>query len=109
MASTVPPPIPNSVYIVIRLKMADNVNNIVARGLCWYYGDTYDDVIINDLVHSGDMSTMYSAIRHCRHLVKFRFTQNKRLYLSKVLNRIMDHEIVKISIYVINLNFCNFK
>ena len=46
---------------------------------------------------------MASAIRHCRRLVDFRIKPSHRLYLAKVINVFVDHEPVKISIYVVDV------
>ena len=52
---------------------------------------------------------MDSAIGHCRHLVNFRFSQTERLNLAKVLNKLMDDELVKKTNYIINFIFCKLK
>jgi hypothetical protein len=50
-------------------------------------------------VQSGEtLST--AAIRHCRHLVNFRIEQNDRLFIAKELNGFMDHEPIKITIFL---------
>ena len=46
---------------------------------------------------------MANVIRHCRRLVHFRLKPNHRLYLAKVINGLINHESVKISIYVIDV------
>jgi len=48
---------------------------------------------------------MASVIRHCRRLVDFRLKPSHRLYLAKVINGLVDHEPVKISIYVVDFLF----
>jgi hypothetical protein len=55
---------------------------------------------------------MANVIRHCRHLVNFRYTRNNRLYSAKVLNGFKDYyEPIKIAIIVIIIFIiiCNFK
>ncbi len=44
-----------------------------------------------------------SGIRHCRRLVDFYPKPNQRFYLAKVINGLVDHEPVKISIYAIDV------
>ena len=85
MASPVPP-IPNYVYVLIRLKMSDSVNSLVTGTLVCHYGETNDAFLVGGLVRPGE-TLMASAIRHCRHLVNFHFSPNDRLYLAKILNR----------------------
>jgi hypothetical protein len=50
-----------------------------------------------------DETLMAIAIRHCRRLVDFHLKPNHRLYLAKVINGLVDHEPVKISIYVVDV------
>jgi len=42
-----------------------------------------------------------SAIRHCRHFVNFCISHNDQLYLIRLLDGNMDHDPIKISIFVI--------
>jgi hypothetical protein len=44
-----------------------------------------------------------AIIRHCRHLVSFLLRSNRCLYLAKVVNGFMDHELVQIAIYDIGV------
>ena len=55
--------------------------------------------------HHVRLLWLASAIRQCRHLVDFCFFHNERVCLAKVLNGLMDHDPIKISIYVINIRF----
>ena len=48
---------------------------------------------------------MASDIRHSRRLVDFRLKSIHRLYLAKVVNVLVDHEPVKISIYGVDVLF----
>jgi len=57
--------------------MSESVNRIVG-GLFCHYENTDDVFLIGGLIRLGE-NIMASAIRHCRHLVNFRFPQNKRL------------------------------
>ena len=91
------PPVPSYVYVVIRLKMTENVNNLVSTTILCHYGETNDIFPIGGLVQPGETLT-HATIRHCRHLVHFRIEHNDRLYIAKVLDGFMDHEPVKISI-----------
>jgi hypothetical protein len=106
MASSVPP-VPNYVYVLIRLKMSDTVNSLVAGTLVCHYGETNDAFLVGGLVKPGE-TLMASAIRHCQHLVNFSLSRTDRLYLAKVLNGFIDHEPVVISIYIIDVAFSRF-
>ena len=46
---------------------------------------------------------MASVIRHCMCLDDLCIKCNHRLYLAKVIHGLVDHEPVKISIYVVEL------
>ncbi len=94
MASSVPF-VPNYVYVVFRLKMAESVNSLVGTTLLCHYGETNDIFSIGGLVQPSETSTT-AAIRHCRHLVNFRIEPNDRLYIAKEFDGFMDHEPVKI-------------
>ena len=106
MASKIPP-VPNYVYIVIRIKMPKGLGGIIGGVLFCHRGETNDVFLIGGLVYS-DETLMASAIGHCRHLVNFRFTQNNCSYLAKALNGFMNHEYIKITIfYIIFLELSN--
>ncbi len=93
MSSPVPP-IPNYVYVAMRLKMSENVNSIACSLFC-HDEATNDVFLIGGLVQPHE-TLMASAIRHCRHLVNVRFSWIDHLYMAKVLNGFMDHEPGKI-------------
>ena len=69
MASPVPP-VPNYAYVVIRLKMAENINGLVGSTLLWHYGETHDVFPIGGLVQPGETLTA-ATIRHCRHMITY--------------------------------------
>ena len=48
-----------------------------------------------------------SVIRHCKRLVGFSLGLNQRFYLAKVINGLVNHELVKISIYVMDVLYNN--
>jgi len=73
MASTVQH-VSNCVYIVIRLKMAEESNGLVGSNLYRHYGEINGVFLIGGLVPTGK-TLMASAIRHCRNMVRFRFTR----------------------------------
>ncbi len=98
MASTVPL-VPNYVYVVIRLKMAESINSLVGSTVLCHYGETQDVFPIGGLVQPGETLTA-EAIRYCRHPVNFRLEQNDRLYIAKELNGFMEHEPIKITIFI---------
>ena len=77
--------------------MAESVNSLVGTTLLCHDGKTNDIFPIGGLVKPGEpLTTAY--IRHCRHLVNFRIEQNELLYITKVLDGFMDHELIKITI-----------
>jgi hypothetical protein len=65
-----------------------------------HYRKTDDAFLIGGLVEPNE-TWMTGAIRHCRRLVDFYLRPNHRLYLAKVINGFVNHEPVKISIYVV--------
>ena len=88
----------NHVYVIIRLKMSENINGIAGSLFC-QYGENDDVFLIGSLVEPNET---LMTIRHCRRLVDFRLRPNHRLYLAKVINGLVTHEPVKISIYVVD-------
>ncbi len=74
MASTVPL-VPNYVYDVIRLEMAENIYNLVGSTFLCHYCETQDVFTIGGLVQPGETFTD-AAIRNCRHPGNFRIEQN---------------------------------
>ncbi len=60
---------PNYVFVIIRLKMSQNINAL-SGGLPRHHGITDDVYPIGGLVEP-DETLMASAIRHCRHLVNY--------------------------------------
>jgi len=98
MASSVPL-VPNYVYVVIRLKMAESVNILVGTTSLCQYGETNDIFPIGGLVQLGKSLTP-ATIRRCRHLVNGRIEQNDRLYTTMESDGFMDHEPIKITILI---------
>ncbi len=94
MASSVPL-VPNYVYVVLRLKMAEICNSLLGKTLLCHYGETGDIFLIRGLVRPIEAFTS-EAIPHCRYLVNFRIEQTDRLYIAKVLDGFMNHEPDKI-------------
>jgi hypothetical protein len=78
MASSIPP-VPNYLYVAIRLKMAESVNSRVGTTLLCHYGETNDIFPIGGLVQLDEILTA-ATTRHCRHRVNFRIEQNDRIY-----------------------------
>jgi hypothetical protein len=91
MASTVPP-VHNYVYMVIKLKISEESNGLDSSSLLCHYGETNYVFLIGGLVQEGATFMASSDIRHCRHILNFRFTHNNCLYLAKILNRSKDYE-----------------
>jgi hypothetical protein len=54
MASSVAP-VPNYIYVVIRLKMAEIVNSLVGTTLFCHYGETNDAFLIGSLVQPAKL------------------------------------------------------
>lgn len=69
-----------------------------------HHGESDDAFLIGGTVEPNE-TLMAAAIRHCRRLVGFRLKPSQRLYLTKVINGLIDHEPVKISIFVIDILF----
>ncbi len=78
--------------------------NGLSGSLFCHYGGTDDDFLIGGVVEPNE-TLMVGAIRHCRRMVDFRLKPSQRLYLTKVINGLIDHEPVKISIFVIDALF----
>jgi hypothetical protein len=76
--------------------MSESINGIDGSLFC-IYGEAADVFLIGGLVEPNE-TLMASAIRHCRRLVDFCLKPNHRLYLAKVINGLVNHEPVKISI-----------
>jgi hypothetical protein len=57
------PPISNYVYVLIRLKRSDKINDIVQGTLRRHYGGTNDASLVGDLVQPSK-TLMAGAIRH---------------------------------------------
>ena len=91
----------NYVYVIIILKMSESVNGIDGSLFC-HYGKTYDAFLIGGLV-GHDESLTTCMIRHWKRLVGFSPGLNQRFYLAKVSDGIVNHEPVKISIYVMDV------
>ena len=89
----------NYIYVIIKLKMSKSINGIAGSLFC-HYGETDDAFLIGGLVEPNETLTA-SVIRHCRRLVDLCPRPNQRFYLAKEINSLVDHEPVKISIYVI--------
>jgi hypothetical protein len=102
IAPTVPPE-PNYVYILNRLKMSKEPYGPFGSGLFCYYGETNYVFLIGVLADTCE-TLMVSVIRHYRHLVIFKFTQNNRLYLTKVIDGFMNHEPIQTLFFVIDIN-----
>ena len=83
----------NHVYVIIRLKMSENIYGLASSMFC-HYGETDDVFLIGGLVEPNE-TLMASGIRHCRRLVDFRLKPSHRLYLAKVINGLVDHEPFK--------------
>ena len=81
--------------------MSENINGLAGGMLC-HYGETDDVFLIGGGVESNK-TLMANAIRHCRRLVDFHLKPSHRLYLATIINSLVNHEPVKIYIYVIDV------
>ena len=81
--------------------MSEIINGLVGSLFC-HYGETDDVFLIGGLVEPNE-TLMASDIRHCRRLVDFRLKPSHLLYLTDVINGLVDHKPVKISIYVVDV------
>ena len=83
------------------------MNGLYGSLFC-HYGETDDAFLIGGAVLPNE-TLMAGAIRHCRRMVDFRLKPNQRLYLTKVINGLNDHEPVKTSNFVIDVRFSNLR
>ncbi len=67
----------NYVFVIIRLKMSQNINAL-SGGLLCHHGITDDVYPIGGLVEP-DETLIASTIRHCRHLVIYCVKLDDRL------------------------------
>jgi hypothetical protein len=81
--------------------MSERINGIAGSFFC-HYDETDDVFLIGGLVEPNK-TLMASAIRYCRRLVDFHLRPNHRLYLAKVINGLVNHEPVNISIYDVDV------
>ena len=61
---------PNHVYVIIRLKMSENINGLVGS-MFGHYGEIDDVFLIGGSVEPNE-TLIASDMRHCRRLVDFR-------------------------------------
>ena len=89
--------------------MAESINNsLVDSTLLCHYGETHDVFPIGGLVQPGETLTT-AAIRHCRHLVNFRIEQNDHLHIAKEHDGFMEHEPIKVTIFINDVLFNRLK
>ena len=81
--------------------MSKSINGIVGSLFC-HYGEIDDAFLICGLVEP-DETLKASVISHCKRLVGFSPRPNQRFYLAKVINGLIHHEPVKMSIYVMDV------
>jgi hypothetical protein len=81
--------------------MSKNINGLTGSMFC-HYGETDDVFLIGGLAEPNE-TLMASVIRHCRRMVDFHLKPCHRLYLAKVINSLVDHEPVKISIHAVDV------
>ena len=88
------------VYILIRHKISENMNGLSSCLFC-HYGETDDAFLIGGTAEPNE-ALMAAAIRQRLQwrMVDFRLKPNQRLHLTKVINGLIDHEPVKISIFL---------
>jgi hypothetical protein len=70
------PPMPNYVYVIIRVRVSQSDNYILGGPLC-HHGVSEDFFPIDGLVEPNE-TLMGSAIRRCRHLVNYCGRPNDR-------------------------------
>ena len=97
----------NPVCVIIRLKMSESMNGLSSGSLFCHYGETGDAFLIGGAVKPNE-TLMASVIRQYRRMVDFLLKPNKRLYLANVINGLIDHEPVKISIFFLDVIFNDF-
>ena len=92
MASSVPL-VPNYVYVLIGLKMAESINSRVGTTLLCHYGETNNVVPICGLVQPS-VTLIVESIRHCRHMANFRIEQISRTIAYILQKNWMDLRIM---------------
>jgi len=85
--------VPNYIYVMIRLQMAESVNSLVGMILLCHYGETNNIFPIGGIVQLDETLTT-TTISHCRHRVNFHIEQNYRLYIATDLDGFMDYDPV---------------
>ena len=85
--------------------MSETINGIAGSLFC-HYGEMDDAFLIGGLVGHDETLTA-GVIRHCKRLVGFSPGPNQRFYLAKVINGLVNHEPVKISIFVMDVLYKN--
>jgi hypothetical protein len=83
------------------------MNGLSCNFFC-HYGETDDAFLIGGAGEPNE-TLMAGVIRHCIRLVDFRLKPSQRLYLTKVTNGLIDHEPVKMYIFVIDVLFNNLR
>ena len=95
------------VYVIIRLKMSESINGIAGSLFC-HYGETDDAFLIGGLIDHDETLTA-GVVRHCKRLVGFNPGPGQRFYLAKAINGLVNHEPVKISIFVMDVLYTNLR
>jgi hypothetical protein len=90
-----------------RLKMSDYVNSFFNSLLC-HRGENDHVFPIGGLVEP-DETLMGNVIRQCRHLAIYRIKPNDCLYMAKLRNGFMNHDLVNISIYITHIHYRDFR
>ena len=100
MVAVVDPAVPHYVYLHIRLR---EEYRLMLTYLC-HYGDTNDMYLIGGQVADGE--TPHAAVaRYLKELGGFILNSYTRFHLVKVVEDVMNYEVVKISLFLVDLPF----
>ena len=97
MAAVVDLAVPYYVYLHIRLR--EEYRPMLSY-LC-HYGDTNDMFLIGGLVAGGETPHAVAA-RYLKELGGFILNSNTRFHLVKVIEDVMNYDLVKISLFLVD-------
>ena len=100
MAVVVDPADPHYVYLHIRLR--DDYRKVLTY-LC-HYGDTDDMFLVGGMVANSETPHVAVA-RYLKELGGFILNSNTRFHLVKVIEDVMNYDVVKISLFLVDFTF----
>ena len=100
MAAAVDPAVPHYVYLNIRLR--EEYRPVITY-LC-HYGDT-DEMFLGGGLVANDETPYAAVARYLKELGGFILDQHTRFHLVSVTEDVMNYEVVKISLFLVDLPF----